>query len=176
MKKHIIVRQEIKADFSEVYKVNKMAFGRDEEARLVDALRKNSKIFLPELSMVAIYDNEVVGHILFTRIYIKSDDGNLNESLALAPMAIKPEWQKQGIGGQLIRKGFEIAKSLGFKSVIVLGHERYYPKFGFKSARRWNIRAPFLVAPNLFMAIELVRNGLKNVSGTVIYPMEFEMV
>ncbi len=111
-----------------------------------------------------------------TKILIKDSNGNLFESLGLAPMAVSPECQKSGIGGQLVKKGLELAKRLKFKSVVVLGHEHYYPKFGFEPANKWNIKAPFDVPSNFFMAIELEKDGLKNVAGTVIYPKEFEMV
>jgi predicted N-acetyltransferase YhbS len=176
MTKQIILRQETQDDFKEVFEVNHTAFGQDNEAKLVDALRKNKTVFVPELSIVATFDNKIVGHILFTKINIKDDKENLKESVGLAPMAVRPELQKSGIGGQLIRKGFEVAKELGFKSVIVLGHEHYYPKFGFEPAEKWNIKAPFDVPSNVFMAIELATDGLKNISGTVVYPNEFETV
>ncbi|MBK7009787.1 MAG: N-acetyltransferase [Saprospiraceae bacterium] len=176
MTEQITLRQETQDDFKDVFEVNHTAFGQDNEAKLVGALRNNSAVFVPELSIVAIENNKIIGHILFTKIKIKDRNGNLHESLGLAPMAVRPEFQKKGIGGQLIRKGFEAAKDLGFKSIIVLGHEHYYPKFGFEPADKWNIKAPFDVPSNVFMAIELVKDGLKNISGTVIYPKEFEIV
>lgn len=176
MTEQIKIRREKHGDFREVFELNHIAFGQDNEAKLVDALRINQIAFVPELSIVATDNNKIVGHILFSKISIKDDKGNLNESLGLAPMAVRPEYQKCGIGGQLIRKGFEVAKELGFKSVIVLGHEHYYPKFGFQPADKWKIKAPFDVPSNVFMAIELATDGLKNISGTVVYPKEFETV
>ncbi|MFC4873645.1 GNAT family N-acetyltransferase [Negadavirga shengliensis] len=176
MTERINIRQETKDDFSAVFEVNHLAFGQDSEAKLVDALRNNPVVFVPELSIVATESNQTVGHILFTKINIIDDQGEAHESLALAPMAVRPEFQKCGIGGQLIRKGLEVAKGLGFQSVIVLGHEHYYPKFGFEPAEKWNIKAPFEVPSNVFMAIELVKDGLKNISGRVVYPKEFETV
>ncbi len=176
MTEKIIFRQEMQDDFLEVFEVNHIAFGQDNEAKLVDALRNNPTAFIPELSIVATEKNKIVGHILFTKINIKDGNGNLNESLSLAPIAVLPELQKSGIGGQLIRKGLIAAKKLGYKSVIVLGHEHYYPKFGFEPAGKWNVRAPFEVPSNVFMAIELVKDGLENISGTVIYPKEFDTV
>lgn len=176
MTEQATLRQETQADFSDVFEINCMAFGQNNEARLVDALRKNETAFIHELSIVATIDNKVVGYILFTKINIKDEHGNSNESLALAPVAVKTELQKSGIGGQLILKGFEIAKKIGFTSAIVLGHEHYYPKFGFEPAEKWNIKAPFEVPSNAFMAIELVADGLKNVTGTVNYAKEFEIV
>lgn len=173
MSEEIILRQETEGDYTDVFEVHQIAFGQQEEAKLVKALRNNKTAFVQELSIVATVNSIVVGHILFTRISIRDAKGNINESLALAPMAVRPEFQNCGVGSQLIRKGLMVAKDLGFKSVIVLGHENYYPRFGFEPAAKWNIKAPFEVPSNVFMAIELVAGGLKDISGTVIYPKEF---
>lgn len=91
-------------------------------------------------------------------------------------MAVSADFQKQGIGGQLIREGLKRAAALGFGSVIVLGHEHYYPKFGFEPASKWGIKAPFDVPDEVFMAIEIIPNALGNISGTVQYPKEFDSV
>lgn len=176
MTEQLTIRQETSDDFKEVFEVNQIAFGRDNEAKLVDGLRNNPTVFIPELSLVATNNNKIIGHILFTKIIIKDNNGNINESLGLAPMAVRPEFQKNGIGRQLIKQGFKVAEKLGFKSVIVLGHEHYYPKFGFEPAEKWDIKAPFNVPSNAFMAIELEQGGLDNISGTVFYPKEFETV
>ncbi len=169
------IRNEVVSDFPDVYDLNKASFGQESEPKLVELLRK-SNAFIPELSLVATMSNKIVGYILFTKIKIKEDNGKEFESLALAPMAVRPELQKQGIGGKLIRYGLNKATQLGYKSVIVLGHEHSYPKFGFVPMARWTIKAPFDVPTNVFMGIELVKNGLADVSGTVQYPKEFEMV
>ena len=169
------IRTEKETDFISVYELNKAAFGRSNESELVEALRKGSS-FIPELSLVAIADNEIAGHILFTKIQIKDESGKSFESLALAPMAVKPGFQRSGIGARLINKGLEKARKLGYRSVIVLGHKHYYPKFGFVPAVRWNIKPPFDVPSNVFMGIELVPNALKNISGTVVYPKDFDLV
>ena len=172
---NLIIRQENNADYKKIYELNLLAFEEKEEAVLVDLLRKNDE-FIPQLSLVALYNNEIVGHILFTKIRIIDDNENEQESLALAPMAVLPKYQKKGIGGTLIKKGLNIATKLNFKSVIVLGHEHYYPKFGFVPTVKWNIKSPFEVPANVFMGIELVKNSLENVSGIVKYPKEFEEV
>ena len=172
---NLTIRQEEKVDCKKIYELNLLAFEEKEEAVLVNLLRENDE-FIPQLSLVALLNNEIVGHILFTKIKIIDDNGNEYESLALAPMAVSPKYQKKGIGGKLINKGFDIATKLNFKSVIVLGHEHYYPKFGFVPTKKWNIRSPFEVPINAFMGFELVKNGLENVSGIVKYPKEFEAV
>ncbi|MCC6600056.1 MAG: N-acetyltransferase [Crocinitomicaceae bacterium] len=176
MKEKLTIRQETPDDFKEIFEINRIAFGQENEAKLITALRNNHAVFVPELSIVATKNDKVIGHILFTKILIKDNRGNMHGSLALAPMAVIPEFQKRGVGRRLIREGLEAARKSGFKSVIVLGHEHYYPKFGFEPAEKWGINAPFNVPSNAFMVIELVKDGLKNISGTVFYPKEFETV
>jgi len=170
----LTIRQEHPKDFQAVYEINKQAFGQKAEANLVDDLRQ-SDAFVPELSLVSELDNQLVGHILFTKIKIVNGD-LAHESLALAPMAVSADFQKQGIGEQLIREGLKRAAELGFGSVIVLGHEHYYPKFGFEPASKWGIKASFDVPDEVFMAIEIIPNALKHISGTVQYPKEFDSV
>ncbi|MBX2922219.1 MAG: N-acetyltransferase [Chitinophagaceae bacterium] len=172
---NVKIRQETQDDFNVVFEVNKLTFGQENEAKLVELLRQ-SNAFVAELSLVATVDNKIIGHILFSKIIIVDDNHNEFESLALAPMAVIPEFQQKGIGGQLIRSGLDKAKELQYQSVIVLGHEHYYPKFGFVPADKWNIKAPFDVPANVFMGIELTTDGLKDVSGTVKYPKAFEAV
>ncbi len=95
------------------------------------------------------------------------------EALALAPLSVLPNYQNKGIGSKLINEGNKIAKELGFKVVIVLGHEKYYPKFGFKKASDYNIKASFEVPDNVFIALELIATGLSGISGTAIYSRAF---
>lgn len=170
-----LVRQEDQNDFIETYELIKIAFGRDNEAILVKRLR-DSDAFVAELSIVAELDNRIVGHILITKIKIINSHQKEYDSLALAPLAVRPEYQKMGVGTQLVKSGLEKARKLNFRSVIVLGHKLYYPRFGFVPTEKWNIKAPFEVPTNGFMGLELVEGGLKNVSGTVKYPKEFEVV
>jgi predicted N-acetyltransferase YhbS len=154
--------------------VHTLAFGRNNEAVLVEELRK-TKRFVPELSLMAKYYEMTVGHILFYPVDIV-DGEKKTVTLALAPLAVMPEHQKKGVGSKLIKVGLGKAKKLGFGSVIVLGHEKFYPKFGFQPASKWNIRAPFDVPDEAFMAIELIPGALKDAAGTVHYPKEFSKV
>ncbi|KUG07205.1 GNAT family N-acetyltransferase [Solirubrum puertoriconensis] len=166
------IRPEMPADKEAVFEVNKHAFNRPDEALLVDALRQ-SPAFVPGLSLVAEAAGQVVGHILFTIIKIEQPGREPITSLALAPMAVLPEWQGEGLGTQLVQRGLEQARALGYRSVIVLGHERYYPRFGFRPAQEWGLSAPFAVPAAAFMALELVTGGLAGVQGVVRYAPEF---
>lgn len=170
----ITVRPEQQSDIGEIFELNKLAFGQENEARLVDMLR-SSPGFVPGLSLVAVAEGTMVGHILFSKIFVVSGDAR-HDTLALAPMSVHPQYQKQGVGARLITAGLESARDKGFGSVVVLGHEHYYPKFGFLPASKWNIRAPIEVPDNVFMAIELLPGSLTNVSGVVEYPVEFSAI
>jgi len=170
----ISIRQEQPKDFDAVYELNENAFDTNEEAELVNRLRMG-EAFIPELSLVALSESKVVGHILFTKIQIESSSGDMFNSLALAPMAVQNSLQNQGIGSKLIQFGLDIAASLGFNSVIVLGHEKYYPKFGFSPASKFDIKAPFNVPDTAFMGLELQPDSLKVPNGVVIYAKEFEI-
>jgi putative acetyltransferase len=170
----LIVRQENSRDYPSTKKVNDLAFGQKSEGILVERLRDNSK-FINDLSLVAELGGEIVGHILFFPIWI-NDGQYKHQSLALAPMSVLPIHQNKGIGGKLIVEGLKVAQTHGFKSVIVLGHEAYYPKFGFLPASNWGIKAPFDVPDNVFMAQELIPNGLEGNTGVVEYPTAFDAV
>ena len=170
----ISIRPEREEDYAAIGEINRVAFGRENEARLVQNLRRSPN-FIPELSLVAVKDGSVVGHILFSPIAIQLGDGNL-PALALAPLAVRPEYQNQGIGSQLLRHGLKQCRDFGHKVIVVVGHPEYYPRFGFSSARAKGLDALFPVPDEAFMALELVPGDLNGVSGMVIYPEEFDGV
>lgn len=169
------IRKEKKEDYSKIYKVNELAFEHKNESVLIDNLRK-SKSYIPGLSLVADYNGTIIGHILFTKVKILGENSKEYDSISLAPMSVKPSYQNLGIGSALVRAGLKKAAKLGYQSVIVLGHDKYYPRFGFKPASKWNIRCPYKVPDEVFMALELVPGALENVSGLVQYPEEFNEV
>lgn len=149
---NLIIRQEKIKDYDDVYHVVKEAFESAEhsdgnEQDLVVELRK-SKSFIPELSLVAIEDDKIVGHILFTKALVQDI-----EVLALAPLSVLPDYQNRGIGLSLMKEGHDIAHKLGYQYSIVLGHSQYYPKAGYIPASRYGIKAPFEVDDESFMAI-----------------------
>ena len=143
MNQPINIRKETTEDYEEVIKLTEKAFESLEisdhiEGKLIARLRK-APTFIEELSLVAEYNHQIFGHILFTPILIDNGEQQF-QSLVLAPVSVLPEFQNQGIGGQLIRAGHQKAVELGFQSAILLGHPEYYPRFGYKPASTWGIK------------------------------------
>ncbi|MDT0644821.1 N-acetyltransferase [Zunongwangia sp. F363] len=171
MNKGIFIREEVFKDRPFIYSVHRRAFHREDEAILVDKLR-NSAAYIPELSLVAYNEsNTLTGHVLFTRLELEGHNGL--ELLALAPMAVLPKFQRTGVGSELVREGLIRAGELGYSGVIVLGHAKYYPRFGFVPASKFVIKSPFKVPDDVFMALELKKGILTNKRGVVKYPREF---
>ncbi len=174
-KSMITIRPETPADHEAVGQVNRLAFDGEAEAGLVEAVRK-SPGYIPELSLVAEAGSQVVGHILFSRIRIETADGEV-PILALAPMAVLPGYQNQGIGSQLVEYGLKECRRLGHRIVNVLGHPEFYPRFGFRPARALGIEGPYAQAPDeAWLIQELEPGALKNIKGTVVYPQIFDGV
>jgi putative acetyltransferase len=171
---NISIRPEQPDDTDEIYELNQLVFEQDNEARLVDHVRQGLH-FIPELSLVATSDEKLIGYILFSHITIANGEYR-HQSLGLTSMVVHPEYQKRGIGAKLITHGLQRASELGFTDVFVFGHEFYFPKFGFIPTAKWNIRPPFDVPSEVFMALELVPNALANVSGIVEFPIEFSVM
>lgn len=175
---NVNIRTEVEKDYNTVYELIQNAFENEEysdhkEHYLVERLR-SSEAFVPELSLIAEVNNQIVGYILLTKINIIDANTNSYTSLALAPVAVLRMFQGKGIGGKLIETAHRKAKDLGFSSVVLLGHENYYPRFGYKLTKEFGIKLPFDVPEANCMAIELNENSLKNVNGIVQYPKEFE--
>lgn len=173
---NFIIRKEKKEDYKITEEVVKEAFANEEysdqsEHRLVASLR-NSDEFIPDLSLVALHKDKIIGHILLSKIFFVKGEKSI-ESLALAPISVLPNYQNKGVGQSLIQRSLEIAEELNFDSVIVMGHSEYYPKFGFKKASNWCIQAPFEVPDEFLMAIELKKNALDKTSRIIQYSDAF---
>ena len=170
-----IVRTELPEDAAEIRRVNESAFGRPAEADLVEALRANGKV---ALSLVAVEDNQVVGHVLLSPVTIGSTEraDPMFSAVGLGPMAVLPERQRCCIGSALVLTALYGARKAGHDCVVVLGHAKYYPRFGFVPASRFDLRCEYNVPDEVFMATELRDGALSEHKGLVRYQPEFDQV
>ena len=168
----ITIRAETPNDYAKVWQVNEAAFGRAAEADLVEALRKVAQ---PYVSLVAVDDGRVVGHVFFSPVNIETD-GAVVSGFGLAPMAVLPEYQRRGIGSLLVPDGLSECQRLGRDVVVVLGHPQYYPRFGFQKASEKGLRSEYQVPDEVFMVTELRPGALDGVTGLVKYHEAFGAV
>lgn len=164
---NITVRLEEPADQGAVRETNEQAFGTRIEAGFVDALRGSPD----SISLVATIDNRVVGHVLFTPVTIEPPADV--RMAGLAPMSVRPMYQRKGVGGRLIRAGLEECRRRGFAAVVLVGHPEYYPRFGFVAAHTYGLGCEFPVPQDAFMVRELEPGALGGVGGVVRYRPEF---
>ena len=169
----IVIREEEPADYSQVFEINAQTFETDLEAKLVEALRNRVE---PLISLVALVDERLVGHILFTPVTVEGCAKGGAALMGLGPMAVLPEHQNSGIGSRLVEEGLARCRALGAEAVFVLGHADYYPRFGFEPAKRYALRYKSEELDPYFMVLELKPGVLKSVSGDVHYSPEFEEV
>lgn len=167
-----VVREEMPSDHQDVHELNCLAFETDAEAKLVDALRQAAR---PFISLVAIEDDKVVGHIAFTPVSVGGGPAS-SKTMGLAPMAVTPALQKQGIGSALVRAGLEECATAGAELVFVLGHPSYYPKFGFLPAAAFGLHYKESKLDPYFFVTELANDALAGVSGEVAYHSLFDSV
>jgi len=165
----LTLRQETFDDISGIREVVCAAFGRAGEADLVDSLRRSGSL---ALSVVALVDDRIVGHVGFSQLVI----GEKHEALALAPVAVVSNRQRQGIGTALVRWSLEECRRMGHRLVIVLGEPEYYGRFGFTPAATCGIESPFPAPSEAFMMLELVPDTARDVRGVVRYRPEFDAV
>ena len=163
------IREEQLHDVEAVREVNLRAFGQPQEAQLVDRLRESCDELL---SLVAVVDDQVVGHVLFSPAVIESTHG-VAHGMGLAPVAVLPEYQRQGIGSELIREGLVRLECRSCPYAIVLGHAEYYPRFGFEPASRYGIKSEWDVPDDAFMVLALDRSALPKDGGVAKYRPEF---
>lgn len=162
-----VIRNETDYDRKLIFEANSQAFPTPAEANLVDALRDDGFV---RLSLVAEINGHIVGHILFSDLPIVTSTGTV-PALSLAPMAVLPEHQHQGIGSELVRRGLEACREQGHRIVVVLGDSQFYRRFGFSSELARPLESPF--SGDAFMTIALVPDALSGISGRVEYPPPF---
>lgn len=168
----MLIRPEQPGDAASVRVVNERAFNQLDEANLVEALHK---VAVGLISLVAVLDNQIVGHILFSPASIQGASGDFNV-IGLAPMAVLPEFQNRGIGSQLVQAGLAECRRQGHQVAIVLGHPNFYPRFGFVPARPRGITCEYDVSDDTFMVAELEPGALTGCTGLAKYHPAFAMV
>jgi putative acetyltransferase len=169
----MMIRKEKAKDIPGIFKINEAAFGRPEEALLVDRLRAMKAIIH---SLVAMKDGRLVGHALFSPILIHRDNGVVTVVVGLGPVAVLPHFQKQGIGGELIEAGIELCREARYQAMIVLGHPDYYPRFGFQPSVRFGISSTYDVPDDAFMVLRLDSGFISELYGVAHYHPEFDGV
>jgi putative acetyltransferase len=168
----LFIRGEQAEDIAAIREVHQLAFGRPHEAALVDALRASRKV---TLALVAVEDDRVVAHILFSPVTIDSGD-RTPSAVGLAPMAVLPERQRRGIGSQLVKAGLLECRNAGYDCVVVAGHPTYYPRFGFVPASRYRLKSEYAVPDEAFMVVAWSVGVLQGRGGMAKYAPEFRSV
>ena len=162
------IRPEADADKAAVFEVNAAAFPTEAEGKLVDTLRVSAD---PFISLVAVDEQDVVGHIMFTPVTLEPFD-NL-QLMGLAPMAVSPSRQRGGIGTELVKAGLDRCRALGIGAVAVLGHPEFYPRFGFRPSSQWGIKCEYDVPEDVFVLLGLAADYLQNKQGIIRYHAAF---
>lgn len=167
-----LIRPENPADHAAIRHVHTLAFGQPNEADLVDALRRHQAL---TLSLVAVQEHRLVGHIAFSPVSIAAAT-TTHDALGLGPMGVLPTHQRQGIGSQLVESGLRACKEIGCRVVVVLGHPHYYPRFGFTPAKPYGIVWEHDAPEEAFMVQALQEGVLAQIRGVVKYRPEFDAV
>ncbi len=163
------IREEVDFDAEAIGQVHGHAFPSWEESMLVRQLRDSGNA---AISLVAEWAEQIVGHILFSPVSIRSGSQEV-VGLGLGPMAVLPKHQRQGIGSELVRAGMAKADDLGYPFVVVLGHPEFYPRFGFQPAKPLGITCEWDVPDNAFMILRLDDESMNGVTGLARYRQEF---
>ncbi|MCF4968159.1 GNAT family N-acetyltransferase [Nostoc sp. CMAA1605] len=163
------IRCEIPSDYQAINEVNRLAFAGENEVKIIEAIR-HSDFYIPALSLVAEVNNQIVGHIILSYIHLIGEEQL--KVLALAPLAVHPQFQKQGIGSKLVTVALTKAAETQEALVIVLGHPDFYQRFGFEPSVNYGIESPFPVAQEFFMVKPLKKYD-QNYRGKVVYPPAF---
>lgn len=171
------IREETPEDVAGVRRVEELAFGRPDEANMVDGVRARGAV---TLSLVAVEGEEIIGHVLFSPVTISDgkrpapkDGEGVVEGVGLAPLTVLPTHQKLGVGSALCHAGLVELAARGHKIAVVLGHMEYYPRFGFQAAEDYDLRCKWDVPAGAFMVKELQEDALEGVTGMVEYAPEF---
>ena len=167
----VTIRPEQPGEIATIRAINEAAFGQPEEADIVDSLRAQCP---DAVSLVAVEDGQIVGHIFFSPVTAFGKTGP-TQGMGLAPMAVVPERQRQGTGSMLVETGLQVLRSRACLFIIVLGHPEYYPRFGFVPASQNGLLCQWEGVPDdAFMVLVLDQKAMSGISGTVRYRDEFD--
>jgi len=166
----MILRPEKEEDHGVVKALNKHAFQGEVESSIVEKVRSSCD---EVVSLVAVEDSKVVGHIFFSPVVTMSGESEVR-GMALAPIAVSPEYQRRGIGSALVKEGLRVLNEGGYPFVVVLGHKDYFPRFGFEKASKYGLRSEWDGIPDdVFMVLFLDRSIEESVAGVVTFRPEF---
>jgi predicted N-acetyltransferase YhbS len=136
---------------------------------------RNSNSYICELDLIAIYKNDIIGHIISTKAKVLDSHNNEHEILCVGPLAILPDFQKNGVGSRLINESIRVAKKLGYLGMILFGNPDYYHRFGFVNAEKYRITTKDNQNFEQFMALEINENSLTDVSGCFFEDKSFSI-
>ncbi len=167
----LTIRPERQDDVAGIRRINELAFGDTAEADVVDAIRAACP---DAISLVAVEDDEIIGHILYSPVLVDTT-GTSPRGIGLAPIAVRPDCQRQGIGSMLVNAGNDVVRERDYPFIIVLGHPEYYPRFGFVPASHHGLSCQWDGVPDeAFMVLILDESVMDGVSGTARYRDEFD--
>ena len=169
----IVIRPELDGDRDSIEVIHREAFGRSEEAALVDELRLVTSTYI---SLVAARGSALVGHILFTPVHVGVDADPSPWLVGLGPMAVTPAAQRVGVGSRLVRAGLSECRARKVDAVFVLGHPELYPRFGFVPAHTLGFQFVSEAFADAFFVQELQPGALVGLAGRVRYLPPFEAV
>lgn len=171
------IREEKSKDYHKIYDFVKEAFLTAKvtdgiEQEYVNALRKSNK-YIPSLALILEKNSDIIGYIMFTKLYLK--ESKEEGFLLLAPLAVKKEFRSQKFGEALVKAGFKRARALGYKAVFLVGDPCYYSRFGFKSSKEYNISNTNDIPYEFCLAFELTKGALKGISGEIDYMEDYHL-
>lgn len=168
------IRAELISEYADVEWIHSLAFGGPEEAAVVAGVRQ-SRHFIPGLSLVALEGAQIIGHILFSYIGLQDEKNMMRKVVVLAPLAVHPDFQNRGVGKVLVEEGLRRLEAREEPLVLVRGHAAYYPRFGFVPSVRLGIKPPFAIPEDQYMA-RLLSAYTPEYRGMARYPAAFAKV
>ena len=166
----MIIRQEKLSEFQYIYDFVRVAFetakvSNGKEQDFVNKLRASGR-YIPELALVAEKNTKIIGHIMLTKTCVATSNSKF-DALLLAPLSVRLDYRKRGVGSNLVNRSFELAKNLGYKAVFVVGDPAFYGRFGFEPSALFGIKHVPAIPEQFIMVLELTAGALAGITGTV---------